>query len=243
MRDEATIRAYRDVLAKSLAEPCGCKGTRHEQKCNAGRMLMEDAVNTLDWALGSDKISDRVAAFMSQFGGAKPFACSKCGGLFSRDVAEQGEQKRRELIVSGCNLSRLLHTCMGCGTHHWYDDGELNPLSPAESLKVEMEYSDLLAKRSSGTPGSSQILIGKAGSDQVYAVELADAESICRSRFETVTKLLAQRQCVPAVVVSVKAAEDRSGVLTGAGLIATNGMEKSEMIQFLKDVVEYLEGR
>lgn len=60
MKTIEEIRAYRDSLRFGAALPCRCRpGFDHEAECYSGRLMMDDAINTLSWVL--DDLSVDVA--------------------------------------------------------------------------------------------------------------------------------------------------------------------------------------
>jgi hypothetical protein len=52
MKSEAEIRRHRDNLRLMKRQPCGCRGTQHQLKCEIGLRMMEATEQTLSWILG-----------------------------------------------------------------------------------------------------------------------------------------------------------------------------------------------
>lgn len=55
MKSELEIRRHRDHLRIAITTPCNCHGTKHEESCYRGMMMMQAVQQTLSWALGENE--------------------------------------------------------------------------------------------------------------------------------------------------------------------------------------------
>lgn len=73
MRSEAAIRAHLANIRWALAQPCQCRGTVHEFRCEVGGKLMKSHIEVLEWVLGDNDnmggIVERLAKGRSEAGG------------------------------------------------------------------------------------------------------------------------------------------------------------------------------
>jgi hypothetical protein len=51
VKTEREIRRHRDNLREAMRKPCGCAGTKHEEKCIRGAYMLRSAERTLSWIL------------------------------------------------------------------------------------------------------------------------------------------------------------------------------------------------